>query len=228
MTITRHGPGDSLARHRHVEGYAAVVLTGSYVEAGRGARASAVAGDVIVHGAFDAHQDRFGRRGATVLNLPLVHGMAVGTGRVDDVDRIVVVAGSDEVAAAELLGVAMRPVDLGLGDWVDLLALDLVREGAVPMAQWADRLGIRRQSLSRGFLQAFGVTPQRYRLEQRARTAVDALSGWQGPLSTLAADIGFADQAHMTRAVAALTGEPPGRLRCNAFKTDPGRARDDR
>jgi AraC-like DNA-binding protein len=32
-------------------------------------------------------------------------------------------------------------------------------------------------------------------------------------LSKAAADFGFADQAHMTRAIKALTGTPPGRWR---------------
>jgi AraC-like DNA-binding protein len=39
------------------------------------------------------------------------------------------------------------------------------------------------------------------------------LPGWQGSTAALAAEAGFADQAHLTRAVVALTGQTPNRFK---------------
>jgi hypothetical protein len=44
-----------------------------------------------------------------------------------------------------------------------------------------------------------------------ARAAWLQITGSSDPLSRIAANLGFADQAHMTRAVKALTGAPPTR-----------------
>jgi AraC-like DNA-binding protein len=42
---------------------------------------------------------------------------------------------------------------------------------------------------------------------------VRALPSWGGTLAGLAAEAGFVDQAHLTRAVVSLTGWTPGQLR---------------
>ena len=73
--------------------------------------------------------------------------------------------------------------------------------------------GISVQRLSRRFRQAYGTTAKRFRAEHRAQRALRALPGWPGTLGGLAAETGFADQAHLTRAVVSLTGWTPGQLR---------------
>jgi AraC-like DNA-binding protein len=57
------------------------------------------------------------------------------------------------------------------------------------------------------------VTLSRYRIRLRASAALERLAAGQRSLATLAADLGFADQAHLTRTLRAETGLPPGRLR---------------
>jgi AraC-like DNA-binding protein len=47
----------------------------------------------------------------------------------------------------------------------------------------------------------------------RARAAVDRLAGGERELARLAAELGFADQAHLTRVVRAETGKTPSALR---------------
>ena len=94
----------------------------------------------------------------------------------------------------------------------------LARGDATPLADWALALNVSPEHLSRGFGKVFGVTPQRYRLEARARAAVADIAG-PAPLAEVAAAHGFADQAHMTRSVRALTGCAPGSLRSIPFKT---------
>lgn len=86
----RHSAGERLNRHRHCAGFATVVLSGSYAEAGDTGRHRVAAGDVIVHRAYESHLDRFGTRGADVLMiaLPLVWTGSI-LGRVDDPDLLV-------------------------------------------------------------------------------------------------------------------------------------------
>ncbi|HYZ48962.1 MAG TPA: helix-turn-helix domain-containing protein [Sphingomonas sp.] len=215
--FTRHHPGERLARHRHPEAYVALVLAGGYVEAGDGARIVAEPGMVIVHEGYDAHRDDFGRGGATVLNLPLLPGLR-GVGRAADPDAVVGLAERDPYAAAALLAQTVAPASPHLGDWPDLLAAALAGGEEVALADWARGLGIAAPSLSRGFRQAYGVSPKRYRLEQRTRSALRRLPGWRGTFAALAAETGFADQAHLTRAVVALTGVPPQRLKVQSVQ----------
>ncbi len=217
--VSRHGASGRLARHRHTTPYAALVISGGYTEAGDLGRHRVRPGDILVHGRFDAHQDRFGARGAQVLNLPLPGITRALAGRIADPDAVARLAESDVSAAAAL---ALETIAFDVeecADWPDLLARAL-RAGAVAsLAEWAFEAGVAASSLSRGFRLAYGVSPKRYRAEYRARRAVEALLAASGSLASVAADAGFADQAHMTRDVAALTGCAPGRLRRAHVKT---------
>jgi AraC-like DNA-binding protein len=211
--MTRHSASDRMPRHRHIEGYAALVLSGGYVEAGDRGRIRVEAGQVVIHGAYEAHQDHFARAGALVLNLPVVGGLDAITGIVKDADAIAREAERDIRAAAALLEETIRPLDTRLTDWPDQLAAALASQRDFSIEDWADQVRLAPQSISRGFRQAYGVSPKRYRLEQRTLQALRKLQAWPGTLASLAADVGFADQAHLTRAVLAMTGVAPHRLR---------------
>ena len=65
----RHAPRESLPRHLHDHAFAAVVLSGGYVEAGDTGRHWMEAGDVLLHQSWESHLDRFDGRGAEVLVL---------------------------------------------------------------------------------------------------------------------------------------------------------------
>jgi AraC-like DNA-binding protein len=208
-----------LPRHRHAEGYVAVVLAGTYDEAGDLGRRRLVAGDVVAHRAWEAHLNR-SAGGAQVLNLPLATGTLAPFGRVADPDLLARLAERDPVEAAGALSLDFRAAAPAPQDWPDQLAAALAQGDATPLAAWARIFGLSAEHLSRGFGQVFGVSPQRYRLEARVRAALgDLVAGGRG-LAELAAAHGFADQAHMTRSVRAVTGRPPGAWRTsNAFKT---------
>ena len=193
------------------------MLAGTYVEAGDGARVAAAPGMVIVHHGHDAHRDTFGRGGAKVLNLPLAAGLD-GIGRAIDPDAVARLAARDPQAAAALLAEMMQPEPARLDDWPDLLADALSGDAEVGLADWATANGIAAPSLSRGFRLAYGVSPKRYRLEQRARRAIRRLPHWRGTLAALAAETGFADQAHLGRIVAALTGLTPLQLKVKSVQ----------
>lgn len=212
--ISVHGAFERMPRHRHDQGYVALVLAGGYLEAGDRGRFQVEAGHVVIHGPHESHQDAFLGRGARVLNLPAT-GFApdAAVGHVVDPDAIARLAERDPVAAATVLRESFRPSATRLDDWPDRLAAALSGEPDLCLAAWADAMGIAPQSLSRGFRGAYGISPKRYRLEQRALAALKQLPQWPGSIAALAAETGFADQAHLTRAIVALTGSAPSRIR---------------
>lgn len=209
-------PHARLPRHRHAGAYAAVVLSGGYEEAGDAGRRRVGPGDVVLHGPFEAHLDRSGRLGAQVLNLGLPAPLVGGFRRLDDPDALARLAERDPVAAARKLASLARPAPEPDGDWPDVLALALAGPHPFRLDAWARRQGLTPEAVSRGFRKVFAVTPSRFRLEARARAALAAIAADPSPLAAIAADAGFCDQAHMTRAVTALTGRPPGAWRAAA------------
>lgn len=206
-------PGAHVTRHRHEGAYAAIILAGGYEEAGDGGRWQVGPGDVLVHAGFAAHQDRVGTKGCRLLNLPLSRPPPVDGGFIlADPDSVVRLAECDATAAETALFAQPRGALRTQEDWPDLLAARLDELEPVRLGDWASQMGLAAESVSRGFRRAYGVSPRRYRLEARVRHALRRLDGEAG-LAALAQDCGFADQAHLTRAVSHLTGRPPGRWR---------------
>lgn len=219
QTIRASGFG----RHRHKEAYATVVLSGGYEEAGDLGRLRVEAGDVVLHDGFEAHLNRFVASGAVVLNLRLRRGEAFtpGLARVADPDLIARTAEKDRAEATSLLlatVVRRRPASL---DWPDELAVALMQNPSHVLSRWGTRHGIAPWTLSRGFVQLFGISPEAFRARVRARQARRSIEASVEPLARIAADLGFSDQSHMTRDVKQLTGMAPKTLRAaaNRFKT---------
>ncbi|MGA4838218.1 helix-turn-helix transcriptional regulator [Streptomyces sp. G45] len=79
--------------------------------------------------------------------------------------------------------------------------------------------------LSRVFHAVTGTTLARHRGQLRTAAALDRLLAGDTELAALAADLGFTDQAHMTRVLRAHTGLAPGRLRALLGGPGAGRAR---
>ena len=206
--------GELLQRHMHFNGFFAVVLKGWYIEAGDTGRHRAAAGDVIVHRAYEWHLDRISANGAEALVLPFT-GSWLGSplAQTADPDIVARLAERDIVEARQVLVDAMIEKSPTIEDWPDLLAQDLLADPDRSLAVWADEHRLHPGSLARGFGQQFGITPSGYRTFVRARRAIDSLASTQSPLSTIAFEQGFADQAHLTRTVKRVTGYPPQALR---------------
>lgn len=200
-----------LPRHRHETAYAALVLSGGYVEAGSRGRFRVQAGDVLCHGPFDAHLDRFGATGAKILDLPLPSDAddLPALAHVDDVDAIARLAERDPAAGARALCAGLKAIEQSATDWPDLLARALLSDASMRLADWAVAHGLARETVSRGFAKVFGQTPAAFRAEARARRALGDIRRTVSSLADIAAAAGFADQAHMTRAITALTRRPP-------------------
>ena len=212
------------SRHTHAGAYAAVVLAGGYEETGNWGRFRVHAGDVLFHDAFDAHLNRFEARGATILNLALT-GDASGfrAARVYDADAVARTAERDPQVAVYVLTAQLREMRPVIDDWADLLATEIVRDPNCRLDRWAEAHGIAPETISRGFARAYGIAPATFRAEIRARRALKQIVHSMTSLVEIASVLGFADQAHMTRAVRVLTGATPShwRSRSSSFKTQP-------
>jgi AraC-like DNA-binding protein len=208
---------ERVPRHRHARGYAAVVLAGGYEEAGERARLRVGPGDVILHGVFEAHLNRIDVAGAEILNIELPGCVEPGLvfATVRDSDALVRAAESDPSTAAEhLLQMLVPATQQLMQDWPDLLARGLIANPNLRLAAWADAHHLSAATLSRGFRQVYGVSPAAFRAQMRGRHAWRSIvSGATSSLAKLAAELGFADQAHMTRSVRSVTGRPAGAWR---------------
>jgi AraC-like DNA-binding protein len=214
-------PGHCLARHHHLHPYAILVVRGWFDQDSYAGRVRVSAGDLVIQPALDAHANRIPPTlGATILRLPWsdvddlggVFGLA-------DPDAIIRAAERDLREAAQLAreqwsrsgGRTAAATDLP-----DQLAAELSRGSVASLAVWSEQLGVARETVARSFSAAFGVSARRFRAELKVRAAWLQIVRTRDGLAQIAAATGFADQAHMTRSVRALTGAAP-----SAWRRDP-------
>lgn len=197
--------------HSHDDAYAAVVLAGSYEEAGDHGRFQVAAGDVLLHDRFEAHVDRFSASGAVVLNLRLPAGSSFvpGLAKIADPDSIVRAAERSQTEALKLLLSTIQAKAAVYADWPDELAATLVDDPFLRLGCWAEDKGLPPWTVSRGFTQVFGISPEIFRARARARQAWRLIQTSKSPLAQIANDAGFSDQSHMTRSVKKLTALSP-------------------
>lgn len=204
----------SLPRHRHIDAYATVVLAGSFEEAGYSGRLRATAGDVLIHAALDSHANRMVSAGVTLLRLDWPDPSGVGgLFHLNDVDRLARTAerdlGDATLLLIQALGEEARPSPGVRNDWPDQLVVDLTQDASTRLSDWSAVHGLARGTVTRGFTAAYGITPAGFRAEWRARAAWLRITRGEAGLSSIAAETGFADQAHMTRWIRRVTGAPP-------------------
>jgi AraC-like DNA-binding protein len=88
--------------------------------------------------------------------------------------------------------------------------LDAAPAAPVTLAELAALSGVSRFQLLRGFARELGITPHAYQIQSRTRLA-RALIARGIPIVDAAAEAGFADQSHLTRAFTRQFGISPGR-----------------
>jgi AraC-like DNA-binding protein len=89
----------------------------------------------------------------------------------------------------------------------------LVEDPRIGIIELARRVAVSPHHLSRLFKSETGETVSRYRNRLRVRLALERLAEGEPSLARLAADIGFADQAHLARVVRRELGATPSLLR---------------
>jgi AraC-like DNA-binding protein len=199
-----------VSRHRHAAGYATIVLAGSFEEASFAGRFIAGPGDVLLHGAFDCHANWITSRcSLKILRLPWCDNLLEGLFRVADPDALARLAERDPIEAMNQLRANLIQIGSAKFHWTERLAYALRVQTFTRLDTWADSERLAPETVSRGFHRAFGVTPKVFRIESRARRAWNLLLRSSSPLTEIAHQMGFADHAHLSRSVVALTGAPP-------------------
>ncbi len=149
-------------------------------------------------------------------------------GRVELAHRLLLRAGHDAADPAErlvhTLAAALRPDDAShtphtphtpRADLADR-AREAILAGdpeSADLVRLARALGVSPSHLSRTFRRHAGMTVSRYRNRVRVSRALARIEQGETDLAGLAATLGFADQAHLTRTVKADSGHAPGHLR---------------
>ncbi len=147
------------------------------------------------------------------LNDRVVPARGIFGPAADRTCEAVMAADSDDAMAAlavDLLrGASPRP-DPVATQVAEVVARIIADPGLRRVAQLADACGIPERRLQRLFAEYVGVSPKwvmrRARLHE---AALRAESGGGVDWAALAADLGYADQAHLTRDVTATLGVPP-------------------
>ena len=209
----RHPCREKVGRHLHAKPYAAVVLSGGYMETGDTGRHMVVPGDVLIHGRFESHSHDIGANGAEVLVIELSAPLASARGKIEDPDEIVRLCERDPDRAATSLLTRISPSETIPLDWPDMLARDLVSDPTLNLSRWAEIHGLHPSSISRAFRKTYSVTPANYRLVQRMHRALKLISETSDSLAGIAGEAGFSDQSHMTRTLRRLTNKSALQLR---------------
>jgi AraC-like DNA-binding protein len=113
--------------------------------------------------------------------------------------------------AAEVLA-ALLPAPVVRQRGVEQARAALHADPELSLDELAGLVGWSPWHLSRAFHRGTGLTLRAYRLRLRVRRAIDGLAGGAG-LAEVARRAGFADQAHMSRAVRREVDASPGAVR---------------
>ncbi|MEO1246257.1 MAG: AraC family transcriptional regulator [Pseudomonadota bacterium] len=215
------------ALHRHDDARLILFTSGAYTERSFTSRGTFAPGDYIFRPAYYAH-DGLGGPGAGYVKLPLSgqaisryaadHGWLSRRGRVphDQLDDLLrnPWAGDDILAASET-----EPLDVPTPcNPFESVAASLCQRNPPPIGRLAQAHAFSTWSLSRHFRRYFFVNPCRFRLEARVQRAIGLIAETDLSLSQIAAEAGFSDQSHLTRATRRYTGDSPATIRRNTAR----------
>ncbi len=84
---------------------------------------------------------------------------------------------------------------------------------SVSLVEMAAECGLSPGHFSHAFARSTGMPPHRWLMERRMERAKELLRNSSEPIAEIAAECGFADQAHMTRVFSHAAGTTPARWR---------------
>ena len=137
-----------------------------------------------------------------------------GADRFELAERATALAGGLLLSlAADCAGAARPATGTRARQLVDQARQLLAEHTNLGLDDLARAAGVSAYHLSHTFRRVTGLTLSHYRIRLRLRRAMEQLAAGERDLAGLAADLGFADQAHLTRALRTETGTTPGALR---------------
>jgi len=230
--------------HVHPEEHIYVLTRGTYCAAVDGAApVSCRPGAIVFRPARQAHWDQISPEGCTSVRLELPPicrpWLPTGPGYCFSeslAERCAVLAQQQQTSRRErarayvelftlLWDMRVRLLECGSRAWVVRL-LDLLAHGerAVEFStpeRVAARVGVGRSTLQEWAFRHGGVAIGRLLRQARVLSAAQRVVGSSTPLASIAVDLGYADQSHLTREFRSWLGTTPGCLRGNG-STDEG------
>jgi AraC family transcriptional regulator len=232
-TLTHYRAAERHAAHAHGHHQVSFVLAGELVERLEGKDHVARSYWRGHKPAGARHSDEWGADGVLVFTLNLDDGFAAGAclsaepgwhaveepGTVRSLVRLIASGPGAEIrreAALDLLGADARPASPAgaVPHWLARVRDSIHDSPEVLAIEAAAReAGVHRSQLARMFRRHYGVPPSVYRRRLLLARAADALARSPTPLAQVAADAGFCDQSHLSRALRSETGLTPAQLR---------------
>lgn len=228
----------SLPRHEHPEATIAVVLGGGFAGLYGGVERDCAPMTIVVEPAGAPHANRFGGESTSILTLslgaaalPAVEAVAreprftrdawaAGLARQADAelrqpDAVTQLA--VEALALELVTrLARTPSEAGAPAWLGA-ARDLLHERfaeSLRLADVASAVGVEPDRLARAFRRVYREPVASYVRRLRVHAAAEMLVAGPDPsIAAIAAEVGFADQSHLTRCFVRTVGTTPARYR---------------
>ena len=221
ISLTHYAPGEVCRAHRHGGAQISLLLSGDYQEDGSAGPVTARDGALTGKPSGFEHENVFGDFGALILSVnldeaPFLKSYVAGDPPAGVRDALLATAAAGELdRLVPVVCDASRPVDRTVLRplWLDQAHASL-NAGDGSRSHWLARTaGVHPVTFARLFRDAFGRSPAVVRQSCRTARALQAIIRSRASLIEIALDAGFADQAHMTRAVRQITGYPPARLR---------------
>ncbi|MFC9894145.1 helix-turn-helix domain-containing protein [Nocardia sp. NPDC127579] len=152
----------------------------------------------------------FGRSVAALTDRVLPGTDIFGSAALEFADRIATAPIDDRgPVAEEFVRQHLSPPGSRAALVNEIVDTVLIDRSILRVDDLVDRFGIGKRLLQKLFREQVGVTPkwviQRYRLHEAAQRLADA----DVDLATVAAELGYADQAHFARDFKSATGRPP-------------------
>jgi AraC-like DNA-binding protein len=238
MTSMSFPPGLELPRHSHPQPTIAVILRGGFAGRYGGTDRDCAPMTLLVEPAGASHDNRFGPLSTTILTVSLgsssppaldslgrqprftrdaysaglAHQADTELRRPDELTQLAV-----EGLALELLTrLARTPTDGGTPSWLTA-ARDLLHERyaeSLRMDDVASAVGVEPDRLARAFRRAYREPLASYVRRLRVRAAAEMLTrDSDATIAAIAAEVGFADQSHLTRSFVRVIGTTPARYR---------------
>jgi AraC family transcriptional regulator len=237
----RYRPSSIMAPHRHEEATLGLVLSGHYLDRIFGSETEHRGGHLLFCPPFEPHSQVFSKHGAlkllmrptpqaldylagamTLDGAPFVRSgrlaqigvqLAVELGSRDESSEIII-----EGLIGEILGLLGRSASgrRGIAHSHVRAAYEFVTEHVsmrLTLGEVAAAVGRDPLRLSLDFQRAYGMTIGQLARRLRLARAMERLTLGSQPLSEIAVEAGFYDQAHFTRAFKAAYGMAPGRFR---------------
>lgn len=222
--LFHYPPGLRQAAHNHHAPHASIVMAGSLLEESGGVERMLAHGMMALRADGARHSVRIGPAGALVLSFDLAEppttprwGITlVATGDIGAaaLGSFTALQRHDGMAMPALpAALAHRTKSESPADWLRQVANHLIARPQTRIATLARAHAIHRVHLARLFKQHYGLPPSVFRRRAMTTHALAAVLVRKQDLAGAAAEAGFVDQSHMTRATGEACGMTLGRIR---------------